>query len=454
LRIVLLSLTRETSLRSYRRRIRNSVYDPVRHRAKGPWKGPLIALACTLALVPVACKVRAEEEPFAGVVEKTEEIRGFSFERPVSFERMSKEDLVSFLQKELSRQYSDEDWRLMQSSLVLLGAIPKAMELDRFMFELMGEQVAGLYDPHTKKMYVVGNLSLEVGLTQVILEHELTHALTDQRFDLLSLPIEEIHHDDRTLAALALVEGDATVSMVEYTKGLDVRSAAVSLILTLFLNQDTFQSAPSFLQAWLLFPYLGGEVFLLELMTRYRVENGSLNRRSYSAERDPGNPDWQVVDRLYDNPPVSTEQILHPEKYVHQSDAPVEVDLSAGPIAGLGPDWSRKWENTMGEFLIETLFSNSLSPLQAHQAAEGWGGDRYLLAEDTEGRQALYWRTVWDTEEDADQFRDACQRSIEKRSFGGFPLLLPKDRDHPKAVSLWICTDEATAQSLPRRDEG
>ena len=411
-------------------------------------RGVVALLAILMALLTGAAEPLSAQVDFESIVKSTEEVRGLEFTEPVSFERMSKEELISFLKKELSRQYTPEEWRLTQSSLALFGAIPEALVLDDFLYDLMGDQVAGVYDPHAKKMYVVGNLSLKVGLTQVVLEHELTHVLTDQHFDLLSLPIERIDNDDRALAALAIVEGDATISMVEYAKEMDMGAAVASAIVALFMNQDTFYSAPQYFQAWMMFPYLGGEVFLLRMMAKYRVGEDGLERRTYSSRRTEGALDWEVVSYVYRNPPESTEQVLHPEKYVDGSDSPVTVDLGEALLETLGPGWVSKWENTMGEFLIKTLLLESLTPFRASEAAEGWGGDRYLLAENSEGKQALHWKTVWDTEADAKQFQGALVEAVEANSFGGFPVLVPLSGVESKEVSLWIVSEEPLARTL------
>ena len=417
-----------------------------------------IPFAFVLGVSRLGALVQAEEisppveKDFDRIVELTETIRGLSFKEPVKFERLSKPDLSKMLKEELARQYSEEDWRLMQSSLVLLGAIPEALELKDFMYDLMSDQIAGLYDPHTKRMYVIGDLSLQVGLTQIVLEHELTHALTDQRFDLLSLPIEEIHNDDRAQAALALVEGDATLSMIEYAKDLDVSDALTTLIVSLFMNQDTFEAAPAYFQSALIFPYLGGEVFLLEAMALYRVENDRLVPKAKADRIGKPFMDWKLADYFYKSPPRSTEQILHPEKIGIDEDDPVDILLEPLPEGLLSAGYRPKWENTMGEFSIKSLLMTSLSPLRATRAAEGWGGDRYVLLEADSGERVLYWKSTWDTDKDAREFHDAFERFAEGETFKGNSIALSADSDHPNEVTVRIATDENLLTSVPSTD--
>ncbi len=352
-----------------------------------------------------------DQKVFEDLIETTAHIRGLDFKEEVTFSRISRDEIPALFEKELSRVYREEDFERIQTCLFYLGAIPENLQIQQMLLAMIGEQVAGLYDPLSKEMKVVGDLSLEVGLVQVILEHELTHALTDQHFDLKSLPIEDIHNDDRALAALSLVEGDATLSMMEYAKNLGVQSSFSAVLISLFMDQQSFYSAPPFYQGWLMFPYLGGEMFLLDLMKSHGVEGDRLMPK----ERFNGF-DWKVVDHLYRHPPVSTEQVLHPEKYTGNPDlpaAPTDRFLATAKSGG----WEVVWENTLGEFLIRTLFEQTLRLPEANRAAQGWGGDRYYLLNRGD-QEILVWSTVWDTLQESEEFALSCDK-MKRR--GGFP---------------------------------
>jgi hypothetical protein len=375
---------------------------------------------------------------FDGISKRTEEIRGLSFKNPVAFERLSKEGLVALLKRELARQYTREDWRNIEASLQLLGAIPPEMELEKFFEDLLGEQVGGLYDPRSKKMYVVGDLPLSVGLVQVILEHELTHALTDQHFNLLSLPIEETANDDRALAATAVVEGDATLSMASYAKDLGLGGLVSTVVVSLFMNQEVFSVAPAYLQASTLFPYLGGEVFLIELMTHYRMHQGELEKLDNPVDDPLSN--WDVVNHLYAHPPESTEQVLHPEKYAASPDSPTPVVVTEKDLAALGDGWTKVRENSLGELLLKTLLLEKISPLDAEEAAEGWDGDRYALARSPAGHTALLWLSAWDSEKDAREFKTAMQE-YQKAGGLGEGALAFLERPVNTEVGLKIVSD-------------
>jgi hypothetical protein len=145
-----------------------------------------------------------------------------------------------------------------------------------------------------------------------------------------------------------------------------------------------FASAPMLLQETLLFPYLSGA----EFTRRFKLAH-------------PGKVPY---GRL----PVSTEQVMHFEKY-EANESPVGITLPA-PLVG-----SRVYENDLGEFETRLFLFQPLQDLgTAARSAEGWGGDRYVVVGLPAGA-GIAWVTVWDTPIDAGEFRDAAQRAAQRR---------------------------------------
>lgn len=415
-----------------------------------------IFLAGFLAFILIAANPVSPaeaEEGYENLVQRTEEIRELKFKTPIVFERLNEASLDSFLETELSRQYKPGEWQALRDSLAMLGAFPKDIDLQGLYRDLLNEQAGGLYDPHTGKMYVIGDLSLKTGFTRMIIVHELTHALTDQHFSLLELPIEDSHNDDRAQAALSVVEGDATIAMIQFGKDLGVGGLLFTGLAGLLVDQDTLSSSPTLIQSVLMFPYLAGENFIREVSRKNRMENGKLVPRLVPADFIE-KPDWDIVNHLYKNPPLSTEQILHPEKYLGQRDDPVEVTIDTDRILkSLGQGWEMAWENTLGEGLIQALLIDSISPLTARDVAAGWDGDRYALFRNKEGASALYWRSIWDTDQDADQFRKALEECAHKRTFHGVPVLLPEGKTAHNEVGLWIVSESRLIEHVSRGSE-
>jgi hypothetical protein len=145
-----------------------------------------------------------------------------------------------------------------------------------------------------------------------------------------------------------------------------------------------FANAPMLLQETLLFPYLSGAEFI---------------RRFKEAKL--GRPPWQPL-------PASTEQIMHFEKYV-SGEKPIVVEL---PSLLTG---TKVYENNLGEFETRLFLFQALQDLgTAARSAEGWGGDRYIVA-NLPGGAGLVWVSVWDTPVDAGEFRDAAERAAQRK---------------------------------------
>ncbi|HKH19110.1 MAG TPA: hypothetical protein VKA57_16400, partial [Solirubrobacteraceae bacterium] len=219
-------------------------------------------------------------------------------------------------------------------------------------------------------------------LYEMVLAHELAHALEDQRFgfDLDALAAG----GDRALARTALIEGSATALMYRYVED---RFGPEELLGG--LAASAFQGTgnlPPFLTAQLVFPYTAGERFVGRLL-------------------EVGNGGWKVVDAaLRFRPPASTEQVLHPDAYL-RVEQPRRVSLR-GPVAEL-EGWRPALRSTFGEWQTQKLLARAGGTGSA-DAAEGWGGDRYALLE-RGAERALVMRWRWDSRRDEREFAGALR---------------------------------------------
>ncbi len=319
------------------------------------------------------------------IAERVEALRDLRFEqipRPVTVtpEQARREGL-----SDLDRNYPPERLRADEEILKLLGLIDEDADLRDLAGSLFGEGVAGYYDPRDGRLRVVegagtGNRVLE----EMVLAHELTHALEDQRFGLPQTPAT----DDRSLARAALHEGTATALMTAYIQEhFSAEEALGGLLGSAF--EDT-GDLPPFMEAQVLFPYVGGERFA-----------GHLLRRAGGR--------WNLVDTAYElRPPASTEQVLHPRAYL-RADEPLPVRLRARAV--LGDGWRRATAGTWGELQTRELLGSA-------RAAAGWGGDRYELWR-SDGDRALIMRWRWDTPRDVAEFEQRLRGDGPRR--GGPP---------------------------------
>ena len=314
---------------------------------------------------------------------RLERVRRLEFKRIPPVRTVSAEEARDEGLAVLDEEYPPERRGDDEQILTMLGLLPEGSDLRELAGTVFGEEVAGFYDDETKQMTLVAGFGAGTE-GEITLAHELTHALEDQHFD---LGIEGGLDDQRT-ARSALVEGTATVAMVDYlarflTGGVVGRSQALAQLQA----ADLFESdsgLPPYLQRSLLFPYSAGARFVDAIGTW-----GPANR----ALRGTG--------------PDSTEQVLHPDKY-RDRERPLQV-RAARPGVG----WKKDAAGTIGEFDTAELIRSSDSASRAQRAGAGWGGGAYALwRKDGRSVVTLAWR--WDTRRDAAEFVSMLPRYIER----------------------------------------
>ncbi len=296
--------------------------------------------------------------------------------------------------KEDVKQLIDRD-ELKHAALLYkaLGLVPDDYDFEKNYIDYTLSNVAGLYDQKHKRFLIMD--SVPMMLRPVVMVHELTHALQDQHYDLENFADEKKLTTDEELARSALLEGDATAVMMDYTTALvgrpplseqkDVSSSVLQNVISARLT-STLTAAPKAVSLLLMFPYNSGLNFVQQ----------QLYGKGYAA-----------LDKFYKNPPRSTEEILHPQKYGKQdfksfSDADVLKEF-------LGNQEQKvSFSDVMGEFFIKAmLFGAGIDVEQDF----GWGGDRAVVLDNNE----VFWLTAWDSVKQAELFYNTYQQLIEKR---------------------------------------
>ncbi len=319
-------------------------------------------------------------------------LRGLQSSGPVRRTLITRAQLEEKVVNEFFKDYTSQDAQNDQAVLEAFGLLPPGFELRPFYERMYSEGIAGYYDNQTKDMYVVAGQGFG-GEERLTYSHEYTHALQDQNFDIENgLGFSEAackQESERCAGVQALIEGDATFVEQDWLLGdsttLDrqqIQEAVNSL------HTPVYDSAPAYLQQDFLFPYRSGAEFVQSLFDR---------------------GGWPAVNAAFRDPPVSTEQILHPDRY--PEDRPAEVSLpDLAPVLGAG--WQQASRNPLGEWYTSLVLAYGADPrtrlatATAQTAAEGWGGDEYAVYTKGAAVEAVLV-TQWDTAADAAQFRDA-----------------------------------------------
>ncbi|HSE38681.1 MAG TPA: hypothetical protein VLG74_15375 [Blastocatellia bacterium] len=371
----------------------------------------LIALVLSVASVNGAWQRAASiTKPDAAALSSTDEIlkvvsrlRALDILQAVKSSFKTKDEIEQFVIRDLDENTPPEEFEASQKTLVKLGLVNKSFRLRDYVVQLLREQVAGFYEPKTKEFYLAA--WLPVPDQKRVIAHELVHALQDQHFNLRRFEDWPKGDSDAELAAHALVEGEATLIMIEYDfeqQGMKLDMNKIGALTDNMIDQDAgsdakaypvLANAPKVLKENLQFPYLYGAGFV----------GAVLKNRS-----------WQTLDTTYASLPASTEQIMHPERFLTR-DNPVKIEMP--DLAGsLGPNWKKADADVNGEFGYLVALAEFIPRRTARTAASGWGGDRYALYENkASGGLVLAQYTTWDTENDAREFFDAYSERTEKR---------------------------------------
>jgi len=341
------------------------------------------------------------------------QLRGLPFRQPVRKDLKSRQELRDYLVKLMARKQPKERMDAISRALTMLGLFPRDFDLQACVLDLLEQQVAGLYDPEAKALFLTREWSLT---KHTIISHELTHALQDQHFDMQSMPMEDERREDLANAIRFVLEGEATLVMMLHVSKAKFREVGLieglmglgyaGLLKELHrgrvsvdqLRERTnnwmtgskkVDSAPTVLRESLVLPYFQGLVFV------------------HAARKRGG---WDAANRVYSDLPQSTEQVLHPEKYFVERDLPTIIDIP-GPDS-LAPNGFRLiFRSVLGELYVAVLMRDFLGRSAPRAAWEGWDGDHFLAYHDPEEDRGLFaWATIWDSERDAQEFATAHRR--------------------------------------------
>jgi hypothetical protein len=347
---------------------------------------------------------RKSAEHLDALLKGAEEYRGLKARTPVAAGTVDSRRLKEKVAVSIAEDYTPDELRSLETSLKAFGLIPEGLNLQRYLPELLTSQVAGFYDPVRKYLALVRpDKRMPAGADDSILVHELTHALQDQHFDIQRFTGGDPMSDAGT-ALTALVEGDATLVMLDFQMGgraetIPGTAEAMERMMAepekvIAASQDfpgarEIAQAPAWLRDTLLFSYFQGSAFCV------------------SARRRGGQP---LLDYAYTtDPPRSTEQILHPDKWHTRRDDPVVLSLP--DLTAELPGYRKASEGVMGELSLRILLREKLGNAERSNAgAAGWGGDRFAVYQkdgEKDGGRLVVWVTEWDGEADATEFRDA-----------------------------------------------
>lgn len=382
-----------------------------------------------------------------------ETIRGLKMKHPVERRWTSRDQMKADMLKQMDEEMPPEKMAAFSRLLAFLGLVKEGTDLKETFSDAMAGAVAGYYLPDEKVFFLVRGMADDG--SRPIVFHELTHAVEDQYYDYFDQMEKwsKADNGDRAMAVRGVVEGSAqlyTEKFMASEPGLEDRFFQATL-------KEQMSDGGKAVKAQMETP-----PFFMILMAMYPYHNGSRFLRAVQAKLPAPEEGEDPMARFYNDPPASTEMVLHPEKYLGDRDLPQEVRLPA-LAAALGEGWKEEIQDTAGELttgvllnawffpnnLIGQLGSVALFPEggikkaadqlkigvafrgKTGTAAAGWDGDRqamYGRGEDV----CMAWASVWDSDQDAREFADAYGEVVGKKY--RTEVAPEKEGDKPKKV--------------------
>jgi hypothetical protein len=331
---------------------------------------------------PLSPRLRAMRER---VMERTARARGLEWRGEVGMTELSGWEYGTRT-KEIADVLATDDLKGLSALAVAGGMLPNGTDLAALAASFTAATAGATYSPLDKQVLLVSENPRGAFKDEALLTHEFVHALQDQHFDLLRLLVARPFDFDRTEALFALVEGDA----MSVERRMQFGESWARLTPEQMARREEERFAPYRRGIGSLFPPLLTETFIFRYRDGLRFVEAMRRARPTVG-----------ADELFRRLPVSSEQVLHPEKYA-ADERPREVGLNVEGLAREG--WRPAAATPLGEIGVRGVLLAGVSSEEASRAAAGWGGDRsYLFAR--EGRAPLFvWKTVWDGAADAQEF--------------------------------------------------
>lgn len=396
---------------------------------------------------------QAELEQATAVIQaEVEKLRGETFKRSVAVEVTDKAGFLKYVLERVDQMGGEAKVKAEEDVSKMLGLVPPSMDVMEVSLRLLEDQVGGFYDPSSEKFYLMESFTGEVA--RIILAHELTHALDDQYFD-IDGSLEKLLDDrDASAAYHAVVEGSGTAMMALWQREYMGDMSLEDQMKMAEMSTQSMDGVPATLWKPLLASYQQGQAFL---------------NKGYRLMKKQGKTMTEVTRMAFEHPPMTTEQLLHPEKYWddERRDDPILVRVEA---RSLPAGWTLVESSTIGELMLALMteeekeidFTNPMSVMSiayTNEAAMGWGGDRIVLY-GKDGARFLNAVTFWDTEDDAREFDeamrarlDAWRKDLSELNAGGAGSNVVIDSDFVEkrvTLSSWFGVDAETAQALMR----
>lgn len=339
-----------------------------------------VAFALLLGCRPATPAPDPDRVAIKQVVAEVEYLRQLPHKAPIVVHLVDEKTFGKAMANEFVPDSAEQE----RAWLVAFSLAPADVDL-RLAADRATQAIGAVYDFDSKRLMVPKG----TGFNQESLAHEVGHALADQHFGIV-IPVGD---EERVAAYRAFVEGDAAVTQALYVNRHGAAGPSAFLWAVASERADSERALVaadgpySHLASWI-------PIYRDEIILRY-----SHGFRFVAALHRAGG--FSLVDRAWKQLPTTTEQILHPEKYlIGEAAIPVETP----PVP---PNTTSVYAGVAGEMGIRGVLGMCVEDDVARAAAAGWGGDAVRIVRRDDGALSLLWSTVWDDEAAAQRFESA-----------------------------------------------
>ena len=331
-----------------------------------------------------------------------EQIRGLKRKKEIPCKVQNIDEVKKFLLKTITEKTPTQKMEMEEFVFKTLGMLPEDFDYKKGLIDFYASQAGGYYNPEKKEFVMAAWMPGMLQTTVAV--HELTHALQDQYYDLEAFTDLEKFTTDELLARSALIEGDATAVMTDYTrrllgqKGIANDKNVDGVMLQNAIGFSVMAgnvSVPRGLQMLLFFPYTSGLRFVHQV----------LNRSGYKG-----------LDSVFNRVPLSTREILHPEDYFQRKEWRGDFSMDLLLEKRGKKKEALLYRDVLGEFFISVLLQSlGENGAKAAQSAAGWKSDHLLVFSEATGKKEVFWVIEWDTVPDLKEFYASYSAGLKRR---------------------------------------
>jgi hypothetical protein len=363
------------------------------------WRYPVFGIIALLssgwqapAATPPTSKLPTAQE-IDSILKELSGITGFRIRKQLPFALITRDEVNKYVQEQIRDTVKPDEIRAEEATLKKFGFAPAEFDLRKTTIDLLTEQAAAFYDFKRRKLFISDWAT--VNMRDVALIHELAHALADQNFSIKQYLAKAGDDSEASLARQAVVEGQASWLMVEVAARRAGRTLADEDTARQYLNSDVdspdedypvFNKAPLYLRKTMIFPYSDGGRFQQAVF----LHDGA-----------------QSFARVFEKPPVSSAQIMHPTRYFENTglqipDLPKPLKHTKTFITGI-----------MGELETRILIEQYAGAELAAQLGPKLKGASYRIDESKpDHRLMLLYVSEWSDEDAASRYLAAYRQVL------------------------------------------